>query len=165
MSNPWTIKGKQMLLSEPNFEWEQLGFHVNEGAAFIRKDHKVFIAYSASATDDRYVVGLLSASATDDLLNPNSWTKSPQPIFVSNEEAMEFGPGHNSFTVAEDGETDLIVYHARPYKEIEDGNALYDHNRHARVQQIMWDQDGNPYFGKPGQYIQNPTVKAKIIVK
>ena len=165
MSNAWTIKGKQILLSEPNYEWEQLGFHVNEGAAFIRKDNKVFIAYSASATDDRYVMGILSASATADLLDPDSWTKSPEPVFASNEEAMEFGPGHNSFTLAEDDETDLIVYHARPYKEIEEGNSLYDHNRHARVQQILWDQDGNPYFGKPGQSIQNPNVKAKIIVK
>lgn len=165
MSNPWTIKGKQTLLSEPDLEWEQQGYYVNEGAAFIRKGDKVFITYSGSATDDRYAMGLLSASATSDLLDPKSWSKSIEPIFVSNEESMEFGPGHNSFTIAEDGETDLLVYHARPYKKIEQVHSLYDHNRHARVQQIMWDQDGNPHFGKPGQSIHNPKIKAKIIVK
>jgi len=165
MSNPWTIKGKQILLSEPDLEWEQQGYFVNEGAAFIRKKDKVFIAYSGSATDDRYAVGLLCATATADLLDPKSWTKLSDPVFVSNEEAMEFGPGHNSFTIAEDGETDLIVYHARPYKKIEKVHSLYDHNRHARVQQIMWDQNGNPYFGKPGHSINNPNVKAEIIVK
>lgn len=165
MSNPWTIKGKQMLLSEPDLAWEQRGYYVNEGAAFIRKDNQVFIAYSGSATDDRYAMGLLSAQADSDLLNPKSWSKSQEPVFVSNEEAMEFGPGHNSFTIAEDGETDLLVYHARPYKEIEKDNSLYDHNRHARVQQILWDQNGYPYFGKPGQSIHNPNIQAKIMVK
>lgn len=167
MSNPWTIKGEQVLLSTPDLEWEYQGFSVNEGAAFIRKDDKVFISYSASATDDRYAMGLLTAQANRDLLDPNSWTKSKVPVFVSNEEAMEFGPGHNSFTVAEDGKTDLLVYHARPYKEIDINNSLYDHNRHARVQQMFWDQDGNPYFGKPGQNISDSQrkVTATIVVK
>lgn len=165
MSSPWIIKGKQVLLSVPDLKWEQQGFHVNEGAAFIKGDNKVFISYSASATDDRYAIGLLTADAKADLLNPKSWTKSLDPVFISNEKTMEFGPGHNSFTVAEDGETDLILYHARPYKEIDIDNSLYDHNRHARIQQILWDQNGNPYFGKPGQAIRNPNVKAIIKVR
>jgi len=59
-----------------------------------------------------------------------------------------------------------LVYHARPYKEIE-GNSLYDHNRHARVQQMYWDENGYPYFGKPGQQItaEQQKVTAKIIVE
>lgn len=166
MSNPWTIKGEQVVLSKPDLEWEQRGFYVNEGAAVIKRNGKVFITYSASATDDRYVMGLLSASEDSDLLNPSSWKKSKEPIFATNEEAKEYGPGHNSFTIAEDGVTDLIVYHARPYKEIE-GNSLYDHNRHARVQQMFWDKEGNPYFGSPGQIIDtsNQKVIATVIVQ
>src|SRR5690625_5641298 len=31
ISNPWTIKGGQILLSTPDLEWEQRGFYVNEG--------------------------------------------------------------------------------------------------------------------------------------
>src|SRR5690625_7478694 len=98
MSNPLTNKGKQILLSEPDLEWEQQGYFVNEGAAFIRKKDKVFIAYSGSATDDRYAVGLLCATATADLFDPNSWTKLSDCVFISNEVAMELGPGHNSYT-------------------------------------------------------------------
>lgn len=165
MSNPWIIK-KQVVLSTPEFKWEQEGFYVNEGAAVIKRNGRIYITYSASATDDRYVMGLLSATEDSDLLDPKSWTKSKDPVFVSNEEANEYGPGHNSFTVAEDGITDLLVYHARPYKEVE-GNPLYDHNRHARVQQLFWKTDGTPYFGSPGQTI-NPSqqdITAKIVVE
>ncbi|WP_404455473.1 family 43 glycosylhydrolase [Virgibacillus necropolis] len=165
MSNPWTIK-KQVLLSTPEFTWEQEGFYVNEGAAVIKRNGRIFISYSASATDDRYAMGLLTAAEDSDLLNPYSWSKSKDPVFTSDEETNEFGPGHNSFTVAEDGITDILVYHARPYKKIE-GNPLYDHNRHARVQQLFWKKDGTPYFGSPGQIINTAGQKvlARISVK
>ena len=152
MENPWTMKGEQILLSTPEHQWEREEFDVNEGPAMIRRNGKVFIAYSASATDDRYAMGLLAADEDSDLLDPDSWEKSPEPVFVSSEENSEYGPGHNSFTVAEDGVTDLLVYHARPYKEIT-GNPLYDHNRHARVQRLFWNPDGTPYFGKPGDRV------------
>nr|WP_226037272.1 family 43 glycosylhydrolase [Aquibacillus saliphilus] len=162
MSNPWTIK-EQILLATPEYKWEQAGFYVNEGPAMINRNGKVFIAYSASATDDRYVMGLLTASEDSDLLDQASWTKTKEPVFVSSEETSEYGPGHNSFTVAEDGKTDLLVYHARPYKEIE-GNPLYDHNRHARVQRLFWNNDGTPYFGVPGQKVDTSTKKALITI-
>ncbi|WP_186578542.1 family 43 glycosylhydrolase [Aquibacillus kalidii] len=166
MENPWTIKGEQVLLSTPEYDWEQEGFYVNEGPAVIKKNGKIFVAYSASATDDRYLMGLLTAPQDSNLLDPASWKKSDKPVFVSSEENSEYGPGHNSFTVAEDGETDLLVYHARPYKEIV-GNPLYDHNRHARVQRLFWNNDGTPYFGAPGQSIDTTSKKAvaKITVK
>lgn len=162
MSNPWTIKGEQVLLSTPEYEWERAGFYVNEGPAMLRRNGKVFIAYSGGATDDRYAMGLLSAPEDSDLLNPDSWTKSATPVFVTSEETSEYGPGHNSFTVGEDG-TDLIVYHARPYKEIT-GNSLYDHNRHARVQRFFWKDDGTPYFDIPGYKIDTSRVKAEAII-
>lgn len=166
MSNPWTIKGEQVVLSTPDLEWEYQGFAVNEGAAVLKRNNKIFVAYSGSATDHRYAMGLLTADADSDLLDPKSWEKSPSPLFETNEATKEYGPGHNSFTVAEDNKTDLLVYHARPYKEIE-GNSLYDHNRHARVQQMYWDENGYPYFGKPGQQItaEQQKVTAKIIVE
>jgi GH43 family beta-xylosidase len=94
-------------------------------------------------------MGLLTASDTSNLLDPASWTKSKEPVFVSNPAASEYGPGHNSFTMNEDGSADLLVYHSRPYKEIA-GDPLYDPNRHARVQQLLWKPDGTPYFGSPG---------------
>ncbi|MDC3416949.1 family 43 glycosylhydrolase [Aquibacillus salsiterrae] len=161
MENPWTIK-EQVFLSTPEYEWEQAGFYVNEGPAFLHRNGKVFIAYSGAATDDRYAMGLLFADENSDLLSPESWTKNPEPVFVSSEETSEYGPGHNSFSVDEDG-NDLLVYHARPYKEVE-GNPLYDHNRHARVQRLFWNNDGTPYFGIPGQTIDVTSKKASAII-
>lgn len=149
MKNPWTIEGEQVLLSTPEYDWEIQGFYVNEGPAVLIKNGYVFVAYSASATDHNYAVGLLWAKEDSDLLDPASWSKSEVPLLTTNEETKKYGPGHNSFTVSEDGTADLIVYHARPYKEIV-GNSLYDHNRHTHVQRIFWMKDGFPYFGIPG---------------
>ncbi|TES50290.1 alpha-N-arabinofuranosidase [Halalkalibacterium halodurans] len=148
MENPWTIKGEQVMLSKPEFDWEVIGYKVNEGPAVIKRNGKVFIAYSASATDHHYCMGLLWANEEADLLDPASWTKSPTPVFQTSEENGQYGPGHNSFTVTEDGKYDVLVYHARSYKEIE-GDPLYDPNRHARLKLFTWDKDGFPQFGEP----------------
>ncbi len=163
MKNPWTLEGEQVLLSTPEFKWEQQGFYVNEGPAMLKRNGKLFISYSASATDDRYVMGLLTADENSNLLDPLSWKKAAEPIFISNEQQKQYGPGHNSFTVDEEG-NDLLVYHARPYKEIS-GNPLYDHNRHARIQPLLWKTDGTPYFGVPGDMLEGETtVVAKVVV-
>ncbi|MEJ6952273.1 glycoside hydrolase family 43 protein [Natronospora cellulosivora (SeqCode)] len=145
MSNPWTIEGEQVLISSPEYDWERIGHFVNEGPAVIKRNGKIFLAYSASATDHNYCMGLLTADEDSDLLHPDSWTKNPEPVYTTNPEIGEYGPGHNSFTVAEDGETDLLVYHARPYKELQ-GSPLSDPNRHARVKVLDWNPDGTPKF-------------------
>lgn len=147
MSNPWTLTGEQSMISTPEYDWEKIGFLVNEGAAVLRRNGRIFIAYSASATDYNYCMGLLSADENADLLDPASWTKSPVPVFQTSEETGQYGPGHNSFTVSENGE-DVLVYHARNYKEIV-GDPLYDPNRHTRVQRFDWKEDGTPDFGIP----------------
>ena len=81
-------------------------------------------------------------------MDPANWHKSPVPVFMTDEESGQYGPGHNSFTIGEDGETDILIYHARNYKEIA-GDPLYDPNRHMRAQVIRWDSNGMPVFGKP----------------
>ncbi|MGO4547424.1 family 43 glycosylhydrolase [Paenibacillus sp. 2TAB23] len=151
MSNPWTIEGEQVRIASPTLEWEQHGHKVNEGPAVLVRNGRVFMTYSASATDDRYCMGLLTASVSSDLLDPASWTKSPEPIFRSHPAACEYGPGHNSFTRDEAGESDILVYHARSYKDVE-GEPLYDPNRHARIQRMDWNEDGTPRLGYPGRH-------------
>ncbi|MFC4402649.1 family 43 glycosylhydrolase [Gracilibacillus xinjiangensis] len=165
MENPWTIK-KQVFLSTPEYDWETIGFDVNEGPAMIKNDKKIFIAFSASATDENYAVGLLYADTDSDLLNPDSWEKTKEPVMVSNDANSEYGPGHNSFSVDENG-YEVIVYHARPYKGFNTENPLYDHNRHARIQRLFWTKEGFPYFGEPGYTLDfsNHKAKAKITVK
>jgi GH43 family beta-xylosidase len=148
MRNPWTIEGPQVSISSPTLEWETRGFKVNEAPAAIVRNGRVFVTYSASATDANYCVGLLSAAEDADLLKKASWSKSGVPIFRSSARNAQFGPGHNSFTVAEDGKTDLLVYHARGYERIE-GDPLHDPNRHTRVQPFSWKADGTPDFGEP----------------
>lgn len=152
LANPWTIIGPQVLISTPQHEWEIQGYRVNEGPAVLMRNGRIFVAFSASATDHRYCMGLLEASLEADLLDSGSWTKHPHPVFETNEETENYGPGHNSFTVSEDGSTDLIVYHARPYKELI-GSPLSDPNRHARIQAFSWNEDGTPNFGIPGKQL------------
>ena len=114
----------------------------------IQRNGKVFLTYSASATDANYCMGMLTASLSSDLLNPASWTKSPSPILTSNAATSQFGPGHNTFVIAEDGESDLLVYHDRGYRDIK-GDPLNDPNRRTRVQKLYWGADGRLDFGVP----------------
>lgn len=148
MKTPEAISGPPVCLSVPEFEWETRGFMVNEGPAVLCRHGRIFLTYSASATDENYCMGTLWADANADLLDPASWTKSPTPVFESDPPNSIFGPGHNSFTVAEDDQTDLLVYHARTYTDIE-GDPLWDPNRHTYVKPIQWNREGFPVFGKP----------------
>lgn len=75
-----------------------------------------------------YCMGLMTADADADLLDPQSWTKSRHPVLTTNETVGLYGPGHNSFT--RDAEGDIMVFHARTYEKIE-GDPLDDPNRHA----------------------------------
>ena len=148
MDGPTRIAGTQVMLSKPEHDWETVRFRVNEGPAVLVRNGRVFITYSAAGTGPEYCVGLLSADAGADLLDPAAWTKSPRPVFRSNEPAGVFGPGHNSFTTTPDGATDLLVYHARSYRDIT-GDPLHDPNRHTRVQPLAWRPDGTPDLGRP----------------
>lgn len=89
-----------------------------EGAAVLKKNGKIYMTYSGSATDHNYSMGLLTALDTSNLLDPESWSKSEMPVFVSNEDNGIYGPGHNSFTTSEDGSKSILICHARSYKEI-----------------------------------------------
>jgi len=148
LENAWTLRGEQVMLSQPEHDWEVQGYRVNEGAAVLKKNGRIFMTFSGSATDARYSMGLLTAADTANLLDPGTWRKSPEPVFVSSPENHQYGPGHNSFTTSQDGSVDVMVYHARSYPTIR-GNSLYDPNRQARMQRIEWAADGSPVFGVP----------------
>ncbi|MGO4538230.1 glycoside hydrolase family 43 protein [Paenibacillus sp. 2TAB19] len=145
MSNPWTLTGEQTMISMPEYDWETIGYKVNEGASFLRKDGLLFLSYSASATDFNYCMGLLEADEDADLLDAASWRKSLVPVLTTEENLGLYGPGHNSFTLTEDGTNALLVFHARTYKDIS-GDPLYDPNRHTFVAELQWSSDGRPDF-------------------
>jgi GH43 family beta-xylosidase len=154
MENPWTLKSKPVLLSKPELDWEIKLYWVNEGPSVLKKNGKIFLTYSASATDENYCIGMLTADENSDLLNPSSWEKSKKPVFTTSYENHQYGPGHNSFTVSEDGTEDLLVYHARNYTELK-GDPLSDPNRHTRIEVIKWNEDGIPNFGVPSPDTRN----------
>lgn len=145
MDTPVSVKPPIVKLSEPTLDWETQGYKVNEGAAVIKHEDKIFITYSASATDHRYAMGLLWADSDGDVLDITNWQKKQQPVFTTQPDLGRFGPGHNSFVKAEDGETDIMVYHSRDYQTLK-GSPLTDPNRHARARIIDWGEDGFPVF-------------------
>jgi len=142
-----TLARRPTRLTVPTLPWEIQGFKVAEGAAVLNRHGRLFLTYSASATDARYALGLLTADEDADIMSPESWTKSPVPVFTSSPATGVYGPGHNSFTIDEQGR-DILVYHGRDYERIE-GDPLYDPNRHTRVQRIYYRPDGTPDFGIP----------------
>lgn len=154
MSNPWTLKTAPVMLTKPEYDWETRGFWVNEGPAILHRNGKYFLTYSASATDENYCMGMLSISDQADLLEVSNWTKSNVPVFQSDLATHQYGPGHNSFTISEDGKQDILVYHCRDYTDIK-GDPLYDPNRHTKVQTFTWKDNGEPDFGKPVPYNYN----------
>ena len=147
MENPWTLATSPVMLAKPEYDWECIRFKVCEGPAVITHGDRIYITYSASGTGPEYAMGMLTADLDADLLDAASWSKSPNPVFTTNAEAHMYGPGHNSFTKAEDGVTDVMVYHVRNYTEIV-GDPLYEPNRQACAKTISWGAEG-PIFGKP----------------
>jgi len=144
METPWKLSTEQVTLSAPDYDWERVGFWVNEGPAVIKHGDRIYVTYSASATGACYCMGLLSIDAGADLLDRNAWKKDREPVFKSVREAGIFGPGHNCFVKDEDGLQDIMVYHARQYDEIT-GDPLYDPNRHTYMMKVGWGDRG-PVF-------------------
>lgn len=144
METPYKLKTVQVLLTTPDYDWERIGFWVNEGPGVIKHGDKLYLTYSASETGAVYCVGMLTATSGTDLLDPLNWKKERYPVLQTCEEKGIYGPGHNSFTKDENG-NDIMVYHARTESKIE-GDPLYNPNRHAHVMQVKWDENGRPVF-------------------
>lgn len=156
MKNPWTITGGRSKISGSDFDWEKHGdlnepnlkhVNVNEGPQILKHGKKLFIIYSASGCwTDFYALGMLTADANADLMNPKSWKKSPEPLFKQSPENKVFAPGHNSFFKSPDGKEDWILYHAN--SEPNQGCGKF---RSPRMQKFTWNADGTPNFGVPVQ--------------
>jgi GH43 family beta-xylosidase len=155
LKNPWTIEGRRVMISAPEYPWEKVGdlddplnpphVDVNEAPTFLQRGDKVFLVYSASGCwTDHNALGMLTASAGSDLLNSASWKKSPVPVFRGSPEARAFGPGHNCFFKSPDGKEDWILYHANPGPNMGCGG-----RRSPRAQPFTWTDDGIPIFGSP----------------
>lgn len=145
MAAPNRLSTVMVMLTTPDYDWERIGFWVNEGPACLVHDGKLYVTFSASATGACYCVGLLTADVNADLLDPRSWTKDRWPVLKTDVEKGIYGPGHNSFTKDEQGR-DVMVYHARTYDGIRADDPLYDPNRHAHYLVVKFDEKGRPVF-------------------
>lgn len=169
LANPWSLASDRVEISRPTLPWERhwrnppewnktpgRPVFVNEGPAFLRRNDRLFLAYSASGCwTPTYCLGLLSADANADLLNPASWHKSPTPVFQQDPAAGVFGTGHHCFLKSPDGAEDWFVYHASDKPNECGGQA-----RSARLQRLTWSPDGLPQFGAPtpiGRPIPKPS--------
>ncbi|MAQ01084.1 MAG: alpha-L-arabinofuranosidase [Alteromonadaceae bacterium] len=143
MENPWTLKDQEhTVLTTPELDWEISGRKVTEGAEILQHNGRTFMTYSASfCNTPDYKLGLLELTGNDPM-NPEHWTKSPEPVFSRTETV--FGPGHNGFFTSPDGSEDWLVYH---------GNDSVEHGcsatRSLRAQKFTWSETGEPEFGEP----------------
>jgi len=140
MTDPLTIEGERVLISEPEYDWERIGRPlINEGPGVLKNDKgDFFIIYSASGSwTDHYCLAQLRLTG-ESPMSPASWTKKNIPVLASSDDVIS--PGHASFVKSPDGSQDLIVHHAA--KEPGSG---WDRNIHIRT--FTWGTEGNPDFG------------------
>lgn len=160
LETPTRLKTARRLLSSPDYEWEKIGFWIEEGPAVLKHNGKIFLTFSASATGDMYCMGLLSASEEEDLLDRNSWKKRKTPILTTIPALKIYGPGHNCFVKGDEGE-DLCVLHFRDYEKIK-GDPLSDHNRHAHVIKVYFDENDEPCFKLEEDNLYNLSVSDEV---
>ncbi len=145
LESPAKLKTVQVLLTTPDYDWERDGgFWVNEGPAVLKHEGKIYVTFSASATGACYCMGLLRADENADLLDPLSWRKNRHPVLSTDEDLKVYGPGHNCFVKGDEDEQ-LTLLHFRNYEKIS-GDPLNDHNRHAHVLKVTFDEEGAPVF-------------------
>lgn len=171
--NPARLTSPATIMSMPEYAWEQVRYNVNEGAAVIKRDGKIFLCFSAAGTGPEYCIGILTADENADLLQRDAWIKNPYPILTTQDVDREYGPGHNSFTKDQYG-NDIFVYHARSFEcytkqcNYADQDPLYDPCRHARIKAVHWAFDNMPVLKMtPDQFVDPDyrNVTIEVVVK
>jgi len=147
LSNPWTTAGQRTLISTPTYPWERhsgsIDVKVNESPEPLLHGNQVFVTYSASGCwTPYYALGLLSASASSNLLDASTWTKSKHPVFQSNPAADIYGPASNGFFTSPDGSQTWMVFHA-----VNDSNGNCGLERDVYAQPVHWSASGTPELG------------------
>ena len=139
-NEPRKLTSEPVLLTRPLYGWENVSGTINnEGPNSFTKNGSVYVTYSGGAANGyTYALGLLTASVDADLLDINSWTKSITPVLTFYSVDGEYGPGHNSFYMNDEGEF-MISYHAE--------TDIKDNLRCDGIRRVHFRDDGSPYFG------------------
>lgn len=157
---PWRLSSEPVLLSRPLYGWENVrGTINNEGPHGFVKDGKVYLTYSGGdACGYTYVLGLLTADLDTDLTGSMAWKKSSVPVLSFRSVEGEYGPGHNSFYIDEDGNL-MIAYHGE--------TALESRLRCDGIRRVHFDIQGEPVFGLSAERDLDPaleTVSIQVVV-
>ena len=81
MKNALELKLPAVRLSIPEYEWECQGFLVNEGPSCLIHGDRLYLTYSASATDERYTMGLLTLKEGGDRIQGER-AQRPEPTLL-----------------------------------------------------------------------------------
>lgn len=146
LRNPWTLGAPEVVISQPEKDWERHTYPINEAPEFLLGPKgDLFLTYSASAcTSDEYALGMLSAPAGSNPLDPRAWTKAPDPVLTKDPRVAVFGTGHNGFFTSPDGKQHWIVFHANPGPSMGCGA-----NRGIWIEPFIFGSDGRPIFLPP----------------
>lgn len=150
MSDPCTVASERVLLSQPEYEWERqwinpdgsrsaYPIYVNENPeAYLSPDGQhVCVCYSASGIWTRYhILGMLTAPATADLLDPASWTKSIEPIIVDDN---LYGASNICIVPSENPDTTYLLLDALWLNNDREQRSIF-------LKTISWGDDGKPVF-------------------
>lgn len=155
LENPWTVDSERVMLSQPEYEWERqwidpdgsrsaYPIYVNENPqAYLSPDHRqVTVCYSASGIWTRFhILGMLTAPANANLLDPSVWTKSPEPVVIDED---VYGTSNICVVPSCHGDSLYLLYEALYAENDED-----ELQRSIFFKHISWDDNGHLVFTTP----------------
>ena len=157
-NEPWKLTSEPVLLTRPLYGWENVAGTINnEGPNAFERNGRIYVTYSGgSANRYTYALGLLTAETGSDLLNLSSWNKSTTPVLTFRSVEGEFGPGHNSFFVNDEGEL-MIAYHAE--------TGFQEMLRCDGIRRVHFRANGEPYFQmSAGEDLRETEIRATVAV-
>lgn len=149
---PWRLTGEPALLSRPLFGWENVSGTINnEGPHGFKKDGRIYLAYSGGAANGyTYVLGLLTADENGDLTDAGAWKKNGSPVLSFYSVKGEYGPGHHSFFLDEEGNL-MMAYHGE--------TELTSHLRCDGIRRVHFDIQGEPVFDMSAERDLDPKLR------
>jgi GH43 family beta-xylosidase len=142
MKSPTEMAKTRKFIAKATLPWELVPPYIKrrkivEGPYFVENDKHLFIVYSANGCySDDYCLGVLELVG-DDMLNPKSWKKLPQPVLTKGNGV--YGPGHATFFRSPDGTELWCAYHTLPYSNPHPGEHM---TRRLNAQKVEFDENG-----------------------
>lgn len=131
---PWKLLTDPVCIAKPEYGWENNHTYVVEGPYALYREGQLMITYAAAAVDATYTVGLLKPRMGSDILDPANWRKSNYPLMSSNSVEGQYGTGHNSYVMDENG----LVWNFYHMREHVDGP------RSSAARRVHFDIDAEP---------------------